>query len=84
MPKQDTNRTDRKLKRRKVVCVETGQVYADVQELSDETGKTTPHLYNVIRLGRTVDGKHYNWMPEQSLIETVCAALNEQDTEHTE
>lgn len=80
MPRQDTTRPDRKRKCRQIVCVETGAVYANAHELADAIGKTTPHIYNVIRLGHALDGLHYNWMPDRSLIETVCDALNEQDT----
>ena len=79
MPKQDTSRTDRKQKRRKIVCVETGEVFSDAQNMADALDITLPHVYNIIRTGAERDGRHYNWMPETNLIKTVCQALNEQD-----
>jgi len=61
LPRQDTSRPDRKVKRRKIVCEETKQTFDDVFAMSDELNRTIPHCYNIIKHHLPVNGLHYQY-----------------------
>lgn len=64
MPLQDKNRPGRKVTARKVICIDTGQIFANVSDMADQLGITTQTAYNVIRRKQVFHGKRYVYAQE--------------------
>lgn len=64
MPLQDKSRPDRKQKRRKVICTDTGQIYDSVSDMAEQLGITVQEAYNIIRRGQTYRGNKYCYAKE--------------------
>ena len=69
MPLQDKSRPGRKVKARKIVCVDTEQIFSDVHDMAEQLGITTQTAYNIIRRGQVYDGKRYVYAQEGGVIE---------------
>lgn len=64
MPLQDKSRPDRKQKRRKVICTDTGQIYNSAFDMAEQLGITVQEVYNIIRRGQTYRGNKYCYVQE--------------------
>jgi hypothetical protein len=64
MPLQDKSRPDRKQKRRKVICIDTGQIYNSASDMAEQLGITVQEVYNIIRRGQTYLGNKYCYAQE--------------------
>lgn len=64
MPLQDKSRPDRKQKRRKVICTDTGQIYNSASDMAEQLGITVQEVYNIIRRGQTYRGNKYCYAQE--------------------
>lgn len=64
MPLQDKSRPDRKQKRRKVICTDTGQIYDSASDMAEQLGIATQTVYNIIRRGQTYRGNKYCYAQE--------------------
>jgi hypothetical protein len=64
MPLQDKSRPDRKQKRRKVICIDTGQIYNSASDMAEQLGITVQEVYNIIRRGQTYRGNKYCYAME--------------------
>lgn len=64
MPLQDKSRPDRKQKRRKVICTDTGQIYNSAFDMAEQLGITVQEVYNIIRRGQTYRGNKYCYAQE--------------------
>ena len=61
MPLQDKSRPDRKQKRRKVICTDTGQIYDSVSDMAEQLGIATQTVYNIIRRGQVYRGMRFQY-----------------------
>lgn len=68
MPLQDKNRPDRKVTTRKVICIDTGQIFANASDMAEQLGIATQTAYNIIRRGQVYDGKRYVYAQEGGII----------------
>lgn len=64
MPLQDKNRTDRKVTARKIICKDTGQIFANASDMAEQLGIATQTVYNIIRRGQTYRGNKYCYAQE--------------------
>lgn len=64
MPLQDKSRPGRKVTARKIICVDTGQIFSDVHDMADQLGIATQTVYNIIRRGQTYRGNKYRYAQE--------------------
>lgn len=64
MPLQDKSRSDRKVTARKIVCIDTGQIFANASDMAEQLGIDTPSVYNIIRRGQTYRGNKYCYAQE--------------------
>lgn len=62
MPLQDKNRMDRKVTARKIVCIDTGQIFANASDMAEQLEIATQTVYNIIRRGQTYRGMRYEYM----------------------
>lgn len=59
MPLQDKNRPGRKVIARKIICIDTGQIFANASDMAEQLGIATQTAYNIIRRGQTYRGNRY-------------------------
>lgn len=64
MPLQDKNRPGRKVTARKVVCVDTEQIFANASDMAEQLGIATQTAYNIIRRNQVFQGKRYVYAQE--------------------
>lgn len=64
MPLQDKSRPDRKQKRRKVICTDTGQIYNSASDMAEQLGITVQEVYNIIRRKQKYHGRCYVYAQE--------------------
>lgn len=62
MPLQDKNRPGRKVTARKIVCVDTGQIFSDVHDMAEQFGIATQTAYNIIRRKQVFRGLTFRYM----------------------
>lgn len=62
MPLQDKSRPDRKQKRRKVICIDTGQIYNSASDMAEQLGIATQTVYNIIRRKQVFRGLTFRYM----------------------
>lgn len=68
MPLQDKSRPGRKVKARKIVCVDTGQIFSDVHDMAEQLGIATQTAYNIIRRKQVYHGRCYVYAQEGGII----------------
>ena len=64
MPLQDKSRSDRKVIARKIICIDTGQIFANASDMAEQLGIATQTVYNIIRRGQTYRGNKYCYAQE--------------------
>lgn len=64
MPLQDKSRPDRKQKRRKVICTDTGQIYDSASDMAEQLGIATQTVYNIIRRKQVFRGLTFRYMDD--------------------
>ena len=64
MPLQDKSRPDRKQKRRKVICTDTGQIYNSASDMAEQLGIATQTAYNIIRRKQVFRGLTFRYMDD--------------------
>ena len=66
MPLQDKNRPGRKVTARKIICIDTGQIFSDVHDMADQFGIASQSVYNIIRRKQVFRGLTFRYLePEQ-------------------
>lgn len=69
MPLQDKNRPGRKVTARKIICIDTGQIFANASDMAEQLGIATQTAYNIIRRKRVFQGKRYVYAQEGGVID---------------
>jgi hypothetical protein len=69
MPLQDKSRSDRKVIARKIICIDTGQIFANASDMAEQLGIATQTVYNIIRRGQTYRGNKYCYAQEGGAID---------------
>jgi hypothetical protein len=64
MPLQDKNRPGRKVTARKIICTDTGQIFANVSDMAEHLGIATQTAYNIIRRKQVYHGRCYVYAQE--------------------
>ncbi len=64
MPLQDKSRPDRKQKRRKVICTDTGQIYNSASDMAEQLGIATQTAYNIVRRKQKYHGLTFQYMDD--------------------
>lgn len=64
MPLQDKSRPGRKVTARKIICIDTGQIFANASDMAEQLGIATQTVYNIIRRGQTYRGNKYCYAEE--------------------
>ena len=64
MPLQDKSRSDRKVIARKIICIDTGQIFANASDMAEQLGIATQTVYNIIRRGQVYRGNKYCYAKE--------------------
>ena len=64
MPLQDKNRPDRKVTARKIICIDTRQIFNSAYDMAEQLGITVQEVYNIIRRGQTYRGNKYCYAKE--------------------
>jgi hypothetical protein len=64
MPLQDKNRPGRKVTARKIVCIDTGQIFANVSDMAEQLGIATQTVYNIIRRKQVFRGLTFRYMDD--------------------
>ena len=62
MPLQDKSRSDRKVIARKIVCINTGQIFANASDMAEQLGIATQTVYNIIRRKQVFRGLTFRYM----------------------
>lgn len=62
MPLQDKSRPGRKVTARKIVCVDTGQIFFDVHDMADQFGIASQTVYNIIRRKQVFRGMRFEYL----------------------
>lgn len=62
MPLQDKNRMDRKVTARKIVCIDTGQIFANASDMAEQLGIVTQTVYNIISRKQVFRGLTFRYM----------------------
>lgn len=62
MPLQDKSRSDRKVTARKIVCIDTGQIFANASDMAEQLGIATQTVYNIIRRKQVFRGLTFRYM----------------------
>lgn len=62
MPLQDKNRSDRKVTARKIICIDTGQIFANVSDMAEQLGIATQTAYNIIRRKQVFHGMIFEYL----------------------
>lgn len=65
MPLQDKSRPDRKQKRRKVICIDTGQIYNSASDMAEQLGIATQTVYNIIRRKQVFRGLTFRYLESE-------------------
>lgn len=78
MPLQDKSRPDRKQKRRKVICTDTGQIYNSASDMAEQLGITVQEAYNIIRRKQVFHGLTFRYMDRTENNQTK-REVNEHD-----
>lgn len=66
MPLQDKNRPGRKVTARKIICIDTEQIFSDVHDMAEQFGIATQTAYNIIRRKQVFRGLTFRYLePEQ-------------------
>lgn len=78
MPLQDKNRPDRKVTARKIICIDTGQIFANVSDMAEQLGIATQTAYNIIRRGQVYHGMTFRYMDSAENNQTE-REVNEHD-----
>lgn len=69
MPLQDKSRPGRKVTARKIICIDTGQIFANASDMAEQLGIATQTAYNIIRRNQVFQGKRYVYAQEGGVIE---------------
>ena len=64
MPLQDKNRSDRKVIARKIICIDTGQIFANASDMAEQLGIATQTAYNIIRRKQVFRGLTFRYMDD--------------------
>ena len=64
MPLQDKNRPGRKVTARKIICIDTEQIFANASDMAEQLGIATQTVYNIIRRKQVFQGKRYVYAQE--------------------
>lgn len=62
MPLQDKNRPGRKVTARKIICIDTGQIFSDVHDMADQFGIASQSVYNIIRRKQVFRGMKFEYL----------------------
>lgn len=62
MPLQDKSRSDRKVTARKIICKDTGQIFANASDMAEQLGIATQTVYNIIRRKQVFRGLTFRYM----------------------
>lgn len=62
MPLQDKSRPDRKVTARKIICIDTGQIFANASDMAEQLGIATQTVYNIIRRKQVFRGLTFRYM----------------------
>lgn len=62
MPLQDKNRPGRKVTARKIICIDTEQIFANVSDMAEQFGIATQTAYNIIRRKQVFRGLTFRYM----------------------
>ena len=65
MPLQDKNRPGRKVTARKIVCVDTGQIFANASDMAEQLGIATQTAYNIIRRKQVFRGLTFRYLESE-------------------
>lgn len=65
MPLQDKSRSDRKVIARKIVCIDTGQIFANASDMAEQLGIATQTVYNIIRRKQVFRGLTFRYMDDE-------------------
>lgn len=64
MPLQDKSRSDRKVIARKIICIDTGQIFANASDMAEQLGIATQTVYNIIRRKQVFHGLTFRYMDD--------------------
>lgn len=78
MPLQDKNRPGRKVTARKIICIDTEQIFANVSDMAEQLGIATQTAYNIIRRKQVFRGLTFKYMDRTENNQTEREA-NEHD-----
>lgn len=70
MPLQDKSRSDRKVIARKIVCIDTGQIFANASDMAEQLGIATQTVYNIIRRKQVFRGLTFRYMDDAEQTHT--------------
>ena len=62
MPLQDKNRPGRKVTARKIICIDTGQIFSNASDMAEQFGIATQTAYNIIRRKQVFHGMTFRYM----------------------
>ena len=65
MPLQDKNRPGRKVTARKIICIDTDQIFSDVHDMAEQFGIATQTAYNVIRRKQVFHGLTFRYLESE-------------------
>ena len=65
MPLQDKNRPGRKVTARKIICIDTGQIFANASDMAEQLGIATQTAYNIIRRKQVFRGLTFRYLESE-------------------
>lgn len=78
MPLQDKSRPGRKVTARKIICIDTEQIFSDVHDMAEQLGIATQTAYNIIRRKQVFRGMTFRYMDRTENNQTE-REVNEHD-----
>ena len=78
MPLQDKNRPGRKVTARKIICIDTGQIFANASDMAEQLGIATQTVYNIIRRKQVFRGLTFRYIGRAENTKTE-REVNEHD-----
>lgn len=78
MPLQDKSRPGRKVTARKIICIDTGQIFANASDMAEQLGIATQTAYNIIRRGQVYHGMTFQYIDRTENNQTK-REVNEHD-----
>lgn len=79
MPLQDKNRMDRNVTARKIVCIDTGQIFANASDMAEQLGIATQTVYNIIRRKQVFRGLTFRYMNDAEQTNTNETEVHNHD-----